>query len=143
MRSWVEGALALVAVGLLGVALFLFSGESLGTSEPGRIDTLTFDSEAAARGEILAEGNACLQCHTIDGTTGTSGPTWKGLVGSSRPLESGEFVTADDAYFFNSIVDPNSQVVKGYTPIMPTFYADQLSAQEINDLVEYIKSLSS
>ena len=143
MRTWTEGALALAAVGLLGVALFLFSGESLGDSESAPIDTVTFDSEAAARGAILAEGNACLQCHTVDGTTGTSGPTWKGLAGSARPLESGEFVTADDVYFFNSIVDPGSQVVSGYTPIMPTFYADQLTEQEITDLVEYIKSLST
>ena len=35
-----------------------------------------------------------------------------------------------------------SQVVSGFEPVMPTTYSDQLSQEEINDLVEYIKSLS-
>ena len=52
-------------------------------------------------------------------------------------------MTADDVYLFNSIVDPDAQIVAGYQPVMPGFYSDQLTEQEINDLVEYMKSLSS
>ncbi|HJQ76563.1 MAG TPA: cytochrome c [Acidimicrobiia bacterium] len=143
MSSWTEGALALLIVVGLGIGLFLFTGQSLGD---GSTDTtaqvITVDPEAAARGQVLAEGQGCRQCHTVDGTPG-SGPTWKGLAGSTRPLASGEEVVADDAYLFNSIVDPNSQVVDGYEPIMPTFYADELNEQQITDLVEYIKSLAA
>lgn len=144
MNSWSEGALALIVVVGLGIGLFLFTGQELGDGAGGSDTTqpITVDREAAARGEVLAEGQGCLQCHTTDGTTGTSGPTWKGLAGSTRPLESGDEVVADDAYLFSSIVDPNSQVVEGYEAIMPTFYADQLDEQQITDLVEYIKSLS-
>jgi mono/diheme cytochrome c family protein len=40
-------------------------------------------------------------------------------------------------------VDPHSQVVEGYEAIMPEFYSDQLDEQQINDLVEYIKSLAA
>ena len=143
MRQWAEGVLAVGVLIVLGVAFLLFTGESLGGSTPTTPEPISYDAEAAARGEILAEGNACLQCHTTDGTPGTSGPTWKGVAGSSRPMESGGFVTADDAYLFNSIIDPGSQVVAGYQPVMPGFYADQLTEQEISDLVEYIKSLAS
>lgn len=143
MSSWTEGALALLIVVSLGIGLFLFTGQSLGD---GTTDTttqvITVDAEAAARGQVLAEGQGCRQCHTVDGTPG-SGPTWKGLAGSTRPLASGEEAVADDAYLFNSIVDPNSQVVDGYEPIMPAFYADQLDEQQITDLVEYIKSLAA
>jgi cytochrome c1 len=32
--------------------------------------------------------------------------------------------------------------VSGFEPVMPSTYAEQLSEQEMNDLVEYIKSLS-
>ena len=141
MNSWTEGALALIVVVGLGVGLFLFTGQSLGDGG-GTIPPVAVDPEAAARGEVLAEGNGCLQCHTTDGRPG-SGPTWKGLAGSIRPLTGGGEVVADDAYLFNSIVDPHSQVVDGFEAIMPTFYADQLDEQQINDLVEYIKSLAA
>lgn len=143
MRQWLEAVLALAVVAALGLGLFLFAGGPAEGPAPEPSGTVTFDAEAAARGELLAEAHGCLQCHTVDGTPGTSAPTWKGLAGSSRPVESGGFVTADDTYLFNSIVDPDSQVVTGYKPVMPGFYADQLSEQEVNDLVEYIKSLSS
>jgi mono/diheme cytochrome c family protein len=143
MNSWTEGALAVVVILALGLGLFLFTGESFGdggataTTEP-----LTVDPEAAARGEVLAEGQGCLQCHTVDGTT-ASGPTWKGLAGSTRPLANGDEVVADDSYLFASIVSPHEQVVEGYDTIMPTFYAEDLNEQQITDLVEYIKSLAS
>lgn len=142
MNSWSEGALALIIVVGLGIGLFLFTGQELGDGAGGSDTTqpITVDSEAASRGEVLAEGQGCLRCHTTDGTA-ASGPTWKGLAGSTRPLESGEEVVADDAYLFSSIVDPNSQVVEGYEAIMPTFYSDQLDEQQITDLVEYMKSL--
>lgn len=142
MNSWSEGALALIVVMGLGIGLFLFAGQELGDGAGGSDTTqpITVDREAASRGEVLAEGQGCLQCHTTDGTS-ASGPTWKGLAGSTRPLESGEEVVADDAYLFSSIVDPNSQVVEGYEAIMPTFYSDQLDEQQITDLVEYMKSL--
>lgn len=142
MSSWTEGALALIVVVGLGIGLFLFTGQELGDGAGGSDTTqpITVDREAASRGEVLAEGQGCLQCHTTDGTS-ASGPTWKGLAGSTRPLESGEEVVADDAYLFSSIVDPNSQVVEGYEAIMPTFYSDQLDEQQITDLVEYMKSL--
>jgi mono/diheme cytochrome c family protein len=143
MNSWTEGALALLIVVGVGVGLFFFSGQSLGDDTTGTSQVpITIDTDAAARGAVLAEGQGCLQCHTTDGRPG-SGPTWKGLAGSVRPLTSGEEVVADDAYLFNSIVDPSSQVVDGYDDIMPKFFADQLDTTQINDLVEYIKSLAA
>lgn len=142
MNSWSEGALALLIVVSLGIGLFLFTGQSLGdggTAEGPQ--TITVDPEAAERGEVLAEAQGCLACHTTDGRPG-SGPTWKGLAGSTRPLASGDEVVADDAYLFASIVDPNTQVVEGFDALMPEFYVDQLDEQQITDLVEYIKSLA-
>jgi cytochrome c oxidase subunit II len=144
MNSVTEGALALIVVVALGIGLFLFTGESIGDGGTGAEDPqpITVDPEAAARGEVLAEGQGCLQCHTTDGQL-ASGPSWKGLAGSTRPLASGEEVLADDSYLFNSIVNPHSQVVEGYEAIMPDFYSDQLDEQQVNDLVEYIKSLAA
>jgi cytochrome c oxidase subunit 2 len=142
MRSWVEAVLAIVVLIALGAVLLLFSGESLTDGSPTTTAPVESDPEAAARGEEVANSIGCLACHTVDGTPGSSGPTWKGLAGSSRPLESGEVVIADDEYLVNSIIDPNLQIVAGYDPVMPD-YSDQLTADEVDDLVEYIKSLAS
>ena len=141
MNSWMEGALALIVVVGVGIGLFLFTGESLGDASDAEPFTLTVDPVAAERGQTLAEGQGCLQCHSVDGAPGTA-PTWKGLAGSTRPLTDGTEVLADDAYLFASIVSPDTQVVEGYDPLMPAFYADQLDETQINDLVEYIKSLA-
>jgi cytochrome c oxidase subunit 2 len=100
------------------------------------------DPDAAVRGEIIANGTGCLACHTINGTP-SSGPTWRGLAGSSRPLQSGEVVTADDVYLTNSIIAPGSEVVAGFDNLMPPDYGETLTEQEVGDLVEYIKSLAS
>jgi cytochrome c oxidase subunit 2 len=141
MRSWAEGALALGLTAVLAVALWLFADDATGSESAGSTSPIAFDAEAASRGEATAASAGCLACHAIDGTTGT-GPTWKGLAGASRPLTTGESVVADDAYLFNSVVDPVSQVVAGFDPVMPTTYSETLTEDEINDLVDYIKSLS-
>jgi len=144
MRYWTEGALAVAIVLGLGLGLFLLTGEPLPSdgSDP-TTPAVTFDPEAAARGAVLAEGTACLQCHTVDGSGGVSGPTWKGLAGSDRPLTTGGFVVADNSYLFNSIVDPSSQVVVGFDDVMPSTFGDQLTEEEIDDLIAYINSLAS
>ena len=143
MRNWTEGALALIIVVGLGIGLLFFSGQSIGDGGTETTQApIVIDTDAAARGAVLAEGQGCLQCHTTDGTL-ASGPSWKGLAGSVRPLTNGEEVVADDAYLFNSIVDPGNQIVDGYDNLMPTFYADQLNDDQITDLVEFIKSLAA
>ena len=140
MTRWAEGLLALGITVVLGIGLWLFSGEPIGAGSPGSTTPIAVDSESAARGETLAAESGCLACHAIDGTAGT-GPTFKGLAEASRPLESGESVIADHAYLFNSIVDPLAQIVAGFEAVMPTTYSETLTEDEINDLVEYIKSL--
>ena len=142
MRTWTEGVLAIVVVVALGASLFLFTGESLGNETTDTTAPIDFDADSAARGQLLAESKGCLQCHTVDGIPG-SGPTWKGLAESSRPLTTGESVIADDTYLFNSITDPTLQVVQGFDAIMPPDYAETLSGDEITDLINYIKSLAS
>ena len=45
----------------------------------------------------------------------------------------------DENYIRNSIINPNDQVVAGYTPSMPT-YAGTLSDEDIEALIEFIKA---
>ncbi|EMK03499.1 cytochrome C oxidase subunit II [Leptospira sp. ZV016] len=90
-------------------------------------------------GKKLYAEKACAGCHSTDGSR-LVGPSYKGLFGSTREFESGPGVTADENYIRKSILQPTAQVVKGYPPAMPS-YQGQLSDDEINALIEYIKTL--
>jgi uncharacterized cupredoxin-like copper-binding protein/cytochrome c2 len=88
------------------------------------------------RGKAAAA--VCLGCHSVNGSPSV-GPTWKDLYGSQVQLESGKTVTADDAYLYQSITDPNAETVKGFPAgAMPKF---PLNDQQIADLIAYIESL--
>ena len=49
---------------------------------------------------------------------------------------------ADDRYIHDSILEPRSQIVAGYPPIMPSF-AGQIGEDDVFKLVAYIKSLAT
>jgi cytochrome c oxidase subunit 2 len=68
------------------------------------------------------------------------GPTWKGLFGSQRSFADGSSRAADENYIKQSILEPNSQVVQGFAPNMPT-YQGQLKDHHIEGVIAYIKSL--
>jgi cytochrome c oxidase subunit II len=102
--------------------------------------TAAANANPAERGQRLASGSGCLACHSVDGSK-LAGPTWKGLAGSQVTLQDGSTVTADDAYLVESITDPAARIHQGFPPIMPPSYKATLSEQQIQDLVEFIKTL--
>lgn len=103
--------------------------------------TATAASGGAALGQQIATRNACLGCHSTTGAT-LIGPSWKALAGSTRQLSGGGSAVADDAYIRESIVSPNAKVANGFQPnVMPQDFGTKLKADEIDALVEYIKSL--
>lgn len=124
------------------VMLFVLALAACGTTE-GATTTLVETSttlELPGR-EVYLRNNYCVGCHTTLGGRAT-GPTFLGLWGSEVTLESGETVIADEAYLKTAIVDPNAQVVAGFKPdIMPDFFGESLTEQDIDNVIEYIKSL--
>jgi len=80
----------------------------------------------------------CISCHKHDGTG--QGPSLQGLFGRKVELEGGGFVTVDEGYIRESILQPNAKIVKGYKPVMPT-YQGQLQETDITQLLAYIESL--
>ncbi len=113
-------------------------------------DTWAKDQQVAA---AQAEANAtpeqkgeklyqtyCKACHSINGTAG-NGPTWLGLFGHEVQLADGTTVTADEAYLTQSIKEPQSQVVQGYSPMAFNPSAVGIGDAEIGYLIAYIKTL--
>lgn len=94
----------------------------------------------ADRGELIANQNGCFACHSVDGSN-LVGPTWRGLYGSEVELNDGSVVIADDDFITESILEPNAKIVAGYPPnAMPQY---SLTAEEIADIIEFIKSISN
>jgi cytochrome c oxidase subunit 2 len=90
-------------------------------------------------GRELFQQYSCVKCHS------QWAPTMANLYGSKvKVWEDGKLkeVLADDDYIRDSIVNPAHQIVDGYgdKANMPSF-KDQLSVEQINQLVAYIKSL--
>lgn len=125
-----------LVVMLLAVALVAAACGG-GSAQPTKSAT---PASPAERGRQLANAQGCLGCHSTTGEVIT-GPTWKGIYGRSMKLSDGTTVTADDAYITKSILDPDAQIVQGFPAgTMPSFQG-VLTADQIVDIIEYIKTL--
>ena len=90
-------------------------------------------------GKMLYKRRGCAQCHSIDGTK-MVGPTFLQLYGQTAELDTGDSITVDDNYIRESILEPQAKARAGYRKVMPT-YQGQLKDEEINAIIEYIKTL--
>ena len=89
--------------------------------------------------DLFANKLGCASCHA--GGPAQRGAKLENIYNHDVKLVGGATVKADDNYIRNSILNPSSQVVEGFQPIMPTFKG-QVTEEQLNALVAYIKSLS-
>ena len=82
----------------------------------------------------------CSGCHA--GSRVVRAPDLAGLYGSVVPLEGGKTTVADEQYLRDSILLPNSQIVAGYEPVMPSFQG-RISEDQLMALIAYLKSLGA
>ncbi len=98
-------------------------------------------NDPVARGRKIAQQQACLSCHSLDGSR-LVGPSWKGLYGSDVPLSDGRTAKADEPFLVESVRNPSASIVQGYPPAMPATYTQaNLSDEQLKDIIEFIKSL--
>ena len=131
----------------------IFCTQYCGTKHSAMIGTVTamdpadyqaWLSGGAAGGTMAENGGkmfanlSCNTCHLENGQG--RGPVLKGLYGKQILLTGGGTVTMDDAYIRESILRPQSKVVAGFTPIMPTFQG-LVTEEQLLQLIAYIKSL--
>ncbi|OGS75673.1 MAG: hypothetical protein A2Z94_07735 [Gallionellales bacterium GWA2_55_18] len=77
--------------------------------------------------EIIAK-HTCGACHVVAGQTGALGPSLA-RIGATRNKE----------YLRQAILDPDAVIPKGFAPgMMPKTYGEQLKAQELEMLVDYL-----
>ncbi len=98
---------------------------------------------AGAAGMEVYRSIGCAACHSTDGSKLT-GPSFKGIFGHEVTVVTGgkeRTQTVDEAYIRKSILEPNADLVKGFNANLMQTYKGQLSDQEINDLIDYIKTL--
>ena len=94
----------------------------------------------AAQGGALFRQLGCSGCHGV--SSKIHAPPLEGLYGRLVPLETKEFVMADDKYIRDSILLPASQITAGYQNLMPSF-TGHVSEEEIMELIAYIKSIAN
>jgi cytochrome c oxidase subunit 2 len=78
----------------------------------------------------------CSSCHSVDGTR-IQGPSFKGVWGRSEKLADGSAITVDENYVRQSILLPQSQIVEGYPPTMPSF--SYLKDKDIEGIIAFLK----
>ena len=107
---------------------------SQSTTSPQQVDT------PEVLGKKLYSQYACIGCHSLNGQRMT-GPSFKNLFMLERELNNGEKIVADESYLKESVVAPNSKVLKGYAANMMPAYRGQFSEQELDAIVAFIKSI--
>ncbi|MEX0986182.1 MAG: cytochrome c oxidase subunit II [Bacteroidales bacterium] len=102
------------------------------------------DATPADLGYQVMLKNGCIACHSSDGSK-LVGPSYKGIWGKTiQVTASGKKteVTVDEAYIKRSIYDPNAEIVSGYNKGLMLSYEDLVTEEEIELIIEYIKSIN-
>jgi cytochrome c oxidase subunit 2 len=98
---------------------------------------------AEPEGLMIMKKNACLSCHSLDGTRVVS-VTFKGLYGKTETVKTDgqeRKVVVDDNYIRTSIYDPDKDVVVGYSHGIMKSYQANIKDEEIKKIIEYLKTL--
>lgn len=94
-------------------------------------------------GLALLKQNACLTCHSQDGSK-IIGPSFKGVFGKTEIVVTDGVereIVIDEAYISRSIKQPNADVVKGYMKGLMVSYEAVLTDEQIASITDYIKTL--
>jgi len=94
-------------------------------------------------GYQVLDKNGCVACHSLDGSKSV-GPTFLGLYGSNVEITTNgtdHKVIADNSYITTSILEPNKDIVKGFSPNIMQSYKGMITDKDIQTVVEYLKTL--
>jgi cytochrome c oxidase subunit 2 len=104
----------------------------------------TEESVPGAEGLKIMINQGCNACHSSDGSK-IVGPSYVNLYGEKQVVirEGKEVtVTVDDEYIKRAILEPNSEIVKGFPKGLMQSYREALSDDDLSKIIEYMKSLN-
>ncbi len=79
---------------------------------------------------VLGSSPGCVTCHSRDAGKTVVGPSMAGIGAKG------------EAFIKTSIVDPDAEITEGFPAgTMPKTFKDDLSEQELNQLVKYLMTL--
>lgn len=93
----------------------------------------------AEAGKQMWDKYACGSCHGAKDNE--RGPSLYALFNSKRRLKNGEEVVADADYIRDSIYNPAAKMTAGYENTMSPYTKEQISEEQMLNLIEYIKTL--
>jgi cytochrome c551/c552 len=133
--------LLLLVTLILLLGLVACGGEPAPASEEGQ----AAGAGNAAAGEelynqaLIGTQPGCMTCHSLEPGVTMVGPSLATIGADAATRQSG--VSAED-YLRNSIVEPDTFLTEGYgAGIMPAALADELTEQQVNDLVAFLLTL--
>jgi len=94
-------------------------------------------------GLVILKKNACIGCHSIDGTKLVSA-TFKGIYGKTEKVITNgaeRSIVVDDSYLKTSIFEPDKDLVVGYPKGLMKTYKGLITEEEANKIIEYLKSI--
>jgi len=118
-------------------AVIAYLQESSGSDVTVAIPDMPAEVEAGGEAALLTTPeaiiarHACGTCHVVAGQTGALGPSLA-RIGARKNRE----------YLRQALLDPDAVIAKGYAAgMMPKTYGEQMKAQELEMLVNYLASL--
>jgi len=86
--------------------------------------------------QVFTGKGACSACHSLDPGIQTVGPTLAGIASRAATRKPGY---SAEMYLTESIVSPDAYIVEGFQGgIMPANYSQQLSEQQLADVVAFL-----
>lgn len=90
--------------------------------------------------DLLFTQFGCNACHLKD--SAQYAPRLDGVYGGEVHLDNGQTIVADEQYIRESILRPNARISAGYpSPSLMPAYEGQISEAQLQQLVEFIRSL--
>jgi len=113
-------------------------------AESAKAVTVAGNASPAEIGEAIMRAQGCFACHTPDGTK-LIGPSYFNLFGSQQTIiRDGKetTITVDAEYIKRCILQPNTDIVKGFPSTIMQSYRSTLSDNDILKIIEYLKTLN-
>lgn len=135
-------SLMMVWLAVLAIVLAACGGESNSDSDAAAAEVVgdATKGESLYKQKLIGETNAagCITCHSLEEGKVLVGPSHAGIGKLAAGAVAG--MSADE-YLKQSIIAPNAHITDGYSPgSMYQFYGQDLTEQEIADLVAFLKT---